>query len=69
MLAKGASFSYFGHLMPKITLLGILGKYFPSAPFQEMAPSAKEIAREIAMNSCPLAPGRCLLCLSGPCRV
>lgn len=69
MLAKGASFSYFAHLMPKITLLGIWGKYFPPSPFQEMAPSAKDRAREIAVNSCLSAPGRCLSCLSSPCRV
>lgn len=69
MLAKGASLSYFVHLMPKITLLGIWGKYFPPPPFQEMAPSAKDRAKEIAMNSCPSATGGCLSRLSGLCRV
>ncbi|XP_032161673.1 leptin isoform X2 [Mustela erminea] len=34
-----------------------------------MAPSAKDRAREIAVNSCLSAPGRCLSCLSSPCRV
>lgn len=63
------SFSYFASLMPKITLLGIWGKYFPPPLFQETAPSTKDRAREIAINFCQSAPGRCLLCLRGPCRV
>lgn len=43
--------SYFVHLRLKITLLGIWGKYFPPPLFLEMAPSTKDRAREIAINS------------------
>lgn len=67
MLAKGVSLSYFVHLMPKITFLVFGGNIFLSIPGN--GPSAKDRAKEIAMNSCPSATGGCLPRLSGLCRV
>lgn len=68
MLAEEASLSYSVHFIPQITSSSwYVGKYFPPPVFQEKAQRAKDRAREVAMNSCPSAPGRCLACLSEPC--